>query len=152
MSLKQVDVSGKPVQRREATAVGRIKLKPETLERIRKGFLEKGDALQLARLGAILGAKSTPQLLPLCHQLKLENVEVREKIGEDYVEVSVKVVAFEKTGVEMEALTAVSLALLNIWDAVKQYEKDEQGQYPNTEIYGVKVVSKVKADETTRAP
>ncbi|MEM2051373.1 MAG: cyclic pyranopterin monophosphate synthase MoaC, partial [Candidatus Caldarchaeum sp.] len=149
LSLKQVDISHKRVQRREATAVGRIKLKPDTLEKIRLRLLEKGDALELARVGAIVGAKSTPQILPLCHPLKLEHVEMNESIGEDYVEVRVRVVAFEKTGVEMEALTAVSCALLNIWDAVKQYEKDEHGQYPSTEIYGVRVVSKVKTDEAT---
>ncbi|MCS6769468.1 MAG: cyclic pyranopterin monophosphate synthase MoaC [Candidatus Caldarchaeum sp.] len=152
MSIRQVDVSWKPVVRREAEAVGRIRLRPETISRIREASLEKGDALQLARVGGIIGAKSTPLLLPLCHPLKLENVEVSETVGEDFVEISAKVVASEKTGVEMEALTAVSTALLNIWDVVKQYEKDENGQYPTTEIYGVRVVSKVKAAEAPSTP
>ncbi|MDJ0273028.1 MAG: cyclic pyranopterin monophosphate synthase MoaC [Candidatus Caldarchaeum sp.] len=148
MSIKQVDVSAKPVQRREAVAVGRIILKPSTIEMVRKNAVEKGDPLQLARVAGILGAKHTPTLLPLCHPLKLEHVEISEKVGENYIEVWSKVVAYEKTGVEMEALTAVATALLNIWDVVKQYEKDEYGQYPTTAITDIRVVSKVKTGET----
>lgn len=149
MAIKQVDISGKQYVRREAIAVGRIRLRPETVERIGKGLLEKGDALQLARVGGVMAAKMTPHILPLCHSIKLENVEITGRVGEDYVEVRSRVVATEKTGVEMEALTAVSAALLNIWDVVKQYEKDERGQYPETEIYGVRVLSKVKGDAAT---
>ncbi|MEM0336749.1 MAG: cyclic pyranopterin monophosphate synthase MoaC [Candidatus Caldarchaeum sp.] len=149
MSIKQVDVSAKPVQKREAVAVGRIILKPSTVELIRKKAVEKGDPLQLARVAGILGAKHTPTLLPLCHPLKLEHVEISEEVGENYIEVRSKVVAYEKTGVEMEALTAVATALLNIWDVVKQYEKDEYGQYPTTVITDIRVVSKVKTGETT---
>ncbi|MDW8083670.1 MAG: cyclic pyranopterin monophosphate synthase MoaC [Candidatus Caldarchaeum sp.] len=149
MSIRQVDVSRKAVQRREAEAVGRIQLRPETVERIKMGLVEKGDPLQVARLGGIIGAKLTSSILPLCHQLKLEAVEVNETVGDDFIEVRSRVVAYEKTGVEMEALAAVTAALLNIWDVVKQYEKDENGQYPFTQITGVKVLSKVKRDETT---
>jgi cyclic pyranopterin phosphate synthase len=137
------------VQRREAVATGRIKLNPRTIELIRDGKIEKGDPLQLARVGGILAAKHTPEIMPLCHQLRLEAVEVNLEIGDDYVEAVSRVVASERTGVEMEALTAVMGALLNIWDAVKQYEKDTSGQYPSTEIYGVKVISKVKVDDAT---
>ncbi|MCX8201874.1 MAG: cyclic pyranopterin monophosphate synthase MoaC, partial [Candidatus Caldarchaeum sp.] len=122
MAIRQVDVSRKPVVRREAEAVGRLVLRPETVERIRKGLVEKGDPLQLARVGGVVGAKMTPSLLPLCHQLDLEAVEIDAAVGVDYVEVRSRVVAYEKTGVEMEALTAVATALLNVWDAVKQYE------------------------------
>lgn len=148
MSIKQVDVSAKPVQKREAVAVGRIILKHSTVEMIRKKAVEKGDPLQLAHIAGILGAKQTPNLLPLCHPLKLEHVEITEEVGENYIEVRSKVVAYEKTGVEMEALTAVATALLNIWDVVKQYEKDEYGQYPTTAITDIRVVSKVKTSET----
>jgi cyclic pyranopterin phosphate synthase len=144
MAIRQVDISGKQVVRREAVAVGRIRLRPETVEKIRRGKLEKGDAIQLARVGGVIGAKMTPQILPLCHILRLEGVEISESLGDDYVEVRSHVRATEKTGVEMEALTAVAVALLNIWDAVKQYEKDDLGQYPTTEIYGIKVLAKVK--------
>ncbi|MCS7137772.1 MAG: cyclic pyranopterin monophosphate synthase MoaC, partial [Candidatus Caldarchaeum sp.] len=106
MSIRQVDVSRKAVQRREAEAVGRINLRPETVERIRMGLVEKGDPLQVARVGGIIGAKMTPSILPLCHQLKLEAVEVNETVGDDFIEVRSRVVAYEKTGVEMEALAA----------------------------------------------
>lgn len=137
------------MQRREAVATGRIKLNPRTIQLIKEGKIEKGDPLQLARVGGILAAKHTPEIMPLCHQLRLEAVEVNLEIRDDHVEAVSRVVASERTGVEMEALTAVIGALLNIWDAVKQYEKDSSGQYPSTEIYGVKVISKVKVDDAT---
>jgi cyclic pyranopterin phosphate synthase len=137
------------VQRREAVATGRIKLNPRTIQLIKEGKIEKGDPQQLARVGGILAAKHTPEIMPLCHQLRLEAVEVNLEIRDDHVEAVSRVVASERTGVEMEALTAVIGALLNIWDAVKQYEKDSSGQYPSTEIYGVKVISKVKVDDAT---
>jgi len=149
LALRQVDVSRKPVQRREAVATGRIKLNPRTIQLIKEGKIEKGDPLQLARVGGILAAKHTPEIMPLCHQLRLEAVEVNLEIRDDHVEAVSRAVASERTGVEMEALTAVIGALLNIWDAVKQYEKDSSGQYPSTEIYGVKVISKVKVDDAT---
>jgi len=142
--IRQVDVSGKEVVRREAVARGFIKLRPETIQRIRSGALEKGDPLQVARLAGINAAKLTPFLLPLCHPLKLEHVDVSLNVMDDGVEVMVRVVAHEKTGVEMEALTAAAIALLNIWDVVKQYEKDESGQYPLTEITSIRVLRKVK--------
>jgi len=142
--IRQVDVSGKEVVRREAVARGFIKLRPETIQRIRSGALEKGDPLQAARLAGINAAKLTPFLLPLCHPLKLEHVEVSLSVMDDGVEVVVRVVAHEKTGVEMEALTAAAIALLNIWDVVKQYEKDESGQYPLTEITSIRVLRKIK--------
>ncbi|MCF3652840.1 MAG: cyclic pyranopterin monophosphate synthase MoaC [Aigarchaeota archaeon] len=142
--IRQVDVSGKEVIRREAVARGFIKLRPETIQRIKSGALEKGDPLQVARLAGINAAKLTPFLLPLCHPLKLEHVEVNLSVVDDGVEVVVRVVAHEKTGVEMEALTAAAIALLNIWDVVKQYEKDESGQYPLTEITSIRVLRKIK--------
>ena len=144
MAIKQVDVSGKPMVRREAVARGFIKLRPETIKMIREGRVEKGDPLQVARLGGINAVKLTPILLPLCHQLKIDNVTIETRLMDDGVEVLARVKAFERTGVEMEALTAVSVALLNIWDVVKAYEKDERGQYPETEITGIKVLEKLK--------
>ena len=137
-------MSGKPMVRREAVARGFIKLKPETIKMIREGRVEKGDPLQVARLGGINAVKFTPILLPLCHQLKIDNVAIETRLVDDGVEVLAKVKAFERTGVEMEALTAVSIALLNIWDVVKAYEKDERGQYPETEITEIKVLEKLK--------
>ena len=144
MSPTQVDVSKKPVVYREATATGRIRLQRETVDRIRKGTLVKGDPVQLASTMAIVATKLTPSLVALCHQLSIEQVEPRVALGKDWVEVSVRVSAHEKTGVEMEALTAVSVALLNVWDVVKAYEKDSHGQYPATSIESIRVTRKVK--------
>lgn len=144
MEIKQVDVSEKVPEKRVAIAAGCLKLKPETIERIRKGEVEKGDPFQVARLAGIQAAKLTPLLMPLCHQLKLDHVEIKLRLTNSAVEATAKVIATEKTGVEMEALTALTVALLNVWDVVKAYEKDENGQYPVTEITGIKVISKVK--------
>lgn len=144
MAIRQVDISDKKPVKRVAIARGFIKLRPETIRRIMDEDVEKGDPLQVARLAGINAAKLTPLLLPLCHPLKLEHVHVDAEVLEEGVEVEVRVEAMEKTGVEMEALTAASIALLNIWDAVKKYEKDSEGQYPFTEITSVKVVRKIK--------
>lgn len=146
VDFRQVDVSRKPVSRREAIARGKIRLRPETVEIIRQGKVQKGDPLALARLSGIAASKRVPELILLCHQLKLESSEVTARLVDDGVEVTSRVVAHEKTGVEMEALTAAAVALLNVWDAVKQYEKDERGQYPHTRIEELKVVKKVKGD------
>jgi cyclic pyranopterin phosphate synthase len=142
--LKQVDVSEKPVVYREATATGRIRLRPATVELIRKKKLEKGDAVSLAATTAILAVKQTPSVVALSHPLKIEATEPTVELGDGWVQVTVKVSAHDKTGVEMEALTAVAVALLNIWDVVKAYEKDSKGQYPGTMIESIRVTKKVK--------
>jgi len=144
VAFKQVDISKKPVVFRLATAVGKIRLSVDTIARIRKGRIEKGDPVSLAKLTAVSGAKQTPSLLLLCHPLRIETTETRVELMKDGVQVSVTVAAHEKTGVEMEALTGVSVALLNIWDVVKQYEKDSNGQYPDTRIEFIRVERKVK--------
>jgi len=144
MDVKQADISAKPVIYREATAWGKISLKPETVRRVKEGRLEKGDALAIAKTMAVVAGKKTPDMLALCHPLKLERTVVRTKLNRDSIEVEVTVAAHEKTGVEMEALTAVGVALLNIWDVVKAYEKDEGGQYPSTRIEEIRVIKKVK--------
>ena len=142
--MRQVDISDKKVVYREATATGRIRLHRSTLALIRKGGLEKGDPLSLAATTAILAVKGTPGIVALAHPLRVEKTEPRVRLGADWVEVTVTVAAHEKTGVEMEALTAVAVALLNIWDVVKAHEKDENGQYPATRIESIRVTSKVK--------
>jgi len=147
MDIRQADISAKPVLFREATASGRIVLKPETLRLVKEGRLEKGDAISISKTMAVLAAKKTPDVLALCHPLRIEGTEVETKLNEDSIEVRVTVTAHEKTGVEMEALTAVSIALLNIWDATKAYEKDERGQYPSTRIEDIRVLKKVKRIE-----
>src|ERR1700730_12571041 len=116
MSVKQADISDKPVVFRQATATGRLVLKPEPIVLIKYAGLEKCAPPASSKTMAILAAKKTPDLLPLCPPLKIENVEVVETVLEDSIMVTVTVSAHEKTGVEMEALTAVSVALLNIWD------------------------------------
>jgi len=141
---RQVDVSNKEVVYREATATGRIRLKRGTVELIRKGGLEKGDPIPLAEAASVLATKLTPNVVLLAHPLKIEKVEPSVRLGEDWVEVTVKVAAHDRTGVEMEALTAVSVALLNIWDVVKGNEKDSEGQYPGTSIESIRVTKKVK--------
>ncbi len=147
--MKQVDISAKQVVYREATASGRIKLKPGTVALIKKGKLEKGDPLALAATTAILAVKGTPGIVALAHPLKVEKTEPKVEVGAGWVQVTVTVAAHEKTGVEMEALTAVAVALLNIWDVVKAYEKDSEGQYPSTRIESVRVTSKVKGQDET---
>lgn len=144
VAFKQVDVSAKPVSLRQAIAKGFIRLRPQTVELIRRGEVEKGDPLSLARLTGVLAAKQTPVVVVLCHPLRLDSTKMEASLRKDGVEVTAEVSAHERTGVEMEALTAVSVALLNVWDVVKQYEKDERGQYPATRIEDVRVIRKVK--------
>ncbi len=143
--MSMVDVTAKPEVYREATAKGRIKLTSETTKLIREGKVEKGDPLSTAKIAGILAAKNTSTLIPLCHPLPLTNVELNTKIVEDsIVEVVATVKTRAQTGVEMEALTATTIALLTIWDMTKQYEKDSRGQYPHTVIQNIHVVSKIK--------
>jgi len=143
--MTMVDVSGKPEILREATAAGSIKLKPETIVLIKGGKIAKGDPLYTAKIAGILAAKKTSELIPLCHPLPLTKVEVEAKVsGAAIVEVTAFVKTKAQTGVEMEALTAVSAALLTIWDMTKQYEKDAAGQYPSTAIVDIHVVKKFK--------
>jgi len=141
-----VDVTKKPEAFREAVAKGLIRLKKETLELIKKGRIEKGDVFSVARVAGVLAAKNTSGLIPLCHPLPLTSVSIDLKLVRDSVECVATVRARAQTGVEMEALVGVAVALLTVWDMVKQYEKDEGGQYPSTVIEDVRVVSKVKKE------
>ena len=143
--MAMVDVSGKAEIFREATAKGKIRLKPETVNLIREGKIAKGNPLYTAKIAGVLAAKKTSELVPLCHPLPLTNVEVEAKILDKInVEVTATVKTKAQTGVEMEALTATSVGLLTIWDMVKQYEKDANGQYPTTAIESIHVVRKLK--------
>jgi len=143
--MAMVDVSDKREVFREATATGIIKLKDETIRLINEGKIVKGDPLYTAKIAGILAAKKTSELVPLCHPLPLLNVKVEVKIADKTtVEVSATVKAKAQTGVEMEALVAVSVGLLTVWDMVKQYEKDANGQYPTTAIENIHVIRKFK--------
>jgi len=146
MRMSMVDITPKPEVYREATAKGLIKLKPETISLIKKGKIEKGDPLNVAKVAGILAAKNTSMLIPLCHPLPLTNVNIDLIVKNSAVEVEATVKTKAQTGVEMEALVATSVALLTVWDMTKQYEKDAKGQYPGTAIKDIHVVRKVKKE------
>lgn len=142
--MGMVDVSDKEVISREAEAAGVIVLAPETIERIRRGEIKKGDPLLVAEVAGMNAAKQTHLLIPHCHQIPLETARVSFELFDRHMEARAYVRAHARTGVEMEALVAVSIALCTIWDMVKYLEKDTAGQYPDTRIRDVRVVRKVK--------
>ena len=118
-----VDVGAKAETRREATAECFVRMAPATVRALREAALAKGDALGVARVAGIMGAKRTPDLIPLCHPLPLSSVEVELEVREDGVRVEATARVTGQTGVEMEALTAVSVACLTLYDMVKAVEK-----------------------------
>jgi cyclic pyranopterin phosphate synthase len=142
--VSMVDISDKGVTSRAATAVGKLYLRKSTIDAIKSGAVKKGDPLTIAEVACVLAVKKTPELIPLCHSIPIESVDTFYIVNEDYVEATCTVKASYKTGVEMEALTGVTVALLNIWDMVKYLEKDEHGQYPDTIITDVRVIDKRK--------
>lgn len=143
--MAMIDISDKPEVLREATATGTIKLKAKTINLINKGKIAKGDPLYTAKIAGILAAKKTSTLIPLCHPLPLTSVEIEIKVSEESnVQVTSTVKTKAPTGVEMEALVATAVSLLTVWDMVKQYEKDAEGQYPLTVIEDIRVVKKIK--------
>ena len=119
--VRMVDVGGKPVQRRRAVAAATVRMAPETARRLRE--LPKGDALATAQLAGIMAAKRTSDLIPLCHPLPLSHVEVELEVGEDAVEITAAAATAAQTGVEMEALTAASVAALTVYDMAKSVDK-----------------------------
>ena len=118
-----VDVSAKPMSAREAIARGRISISKAALRLIRAGALKKGDPLQTARLAGVMAAKRTAELIPLCHPLPLTHADVTLRAVRDGYEIEARVRTTAQTGVEMEALTAVSVAALTIYDMVKAVDK-----------------------------
>ena len=118
-----VDVSDKPVMHREAAASGTILLQKETVASIKNNLLKKGDVLSVARIAAIGGAKKTFDLIPLCHNIPINKIDVSFDIGEDRIRIGSRAVCDAKTGIEMEALTAVSIAALTIYDMCKAVDK-----------------------------
>jgi cyclic pyranopterin phosphate synthase len=120
--VRMVDVGGKPQSRRRAVAQAQVRMAPETARRLRE--LPKGDALATAQLAGIMAAKRTSELIPLCHPLPLTNVEVALDIREESVEIRATVETVAQTGVEMEALTAVSVAALTVYDMAKAIDKE----------------------------
>ena len=122
-AARMVDVSGKDVTARTASASGRVLVSPAVVELLRGAGMPKGDTLAVARLAGIMGAKQTPSLIPLCHPLALSSVTVDLVVADDAVEVLATVATTDRTGVEMEALTAVSVAALAVVDMVKGLDK-----------------------------
>ncbi len=120
---KMVDVGGKAETERLASASGIVRMAPATLQLIREGKAAKGDVLAVAQVAAVMGAKRTPDLIPMCHPLMLTKVDVSFSLGEDYVELNATVGTQGRTGVEMEALTAVSTAALTIYDMLKAVDR-----------------------------
>ncbi|MEE8358760.1 MAG: cyclic pyranopterin monophosphate synthase MoaC [Candidatus Hydrothermarchaeales archaeon] len=144
--VKMVNITDKKEVLRIARASGRITLKGSTIELIQEGEVEKGNVLTTAQVAATLAVKSTPNIIPMCHPIPITGVNVDFDFIDDEIEVSVEVKSFGKTGVEMEAITGVSVALLTIWDMVKAVEKDENGQYPVTRISDIRVIEKIKGE------
>lgn len=141
---QQVDISNKPVASRRALAEGTIELKPETVGAIKQGSIEKGNVLNTATVAAVLATKQTSQIIPLCHPIPLTSIQVNYSLQDSTIKATVEVKSEGKTGVEMEAITGVSVALLTIWDMVKSIEKDATGNYPVTKIRDIRVLEKTK--------
>lgn len=142
--VKMVEVGDKPIVKRTALARGKIYLKESTIDLIKKERIKKGNVLTTAQIAAINAVKSTHHLIPLCHPLGISGVDVDFRVESEFIETMVTVRCSGKTGVEMEALSGVNAALLTIWDMVKSVEKDENGQYPSTQISEIEVVKKEK--------
>ena len=143
--VHMVEVGDKPITKRTALASGKIELNHHTLKLIQEGEVKKGNVLTTAQIAAIQAVKSTPNMIPLCHPIPISGVEVEFEVAPDHIKVMVEVKSTGKTGVEMEAITGVSVALLTIWDMVKSVEKDDAGQYPSTRISDIQVIKKEKS-------
>jgi cyclic pyranopterin phosphate synthase len=121
--MKMIDVGAKPKTERVAVARGFVAMSRPTVARIRRGDVEKGDVLAAARLAGVMAAKKTPDIVPLCHPIALSAVDVTAEPGPAGVEVTATVRTVDRTGVEMEALAAVSAACLTVYDMLKRYER-----------------------------
>jgi len=123
---KMVDVSEKVDTVREAVAIGSVSMKRETLERIKEGTISKGDVLAVAQVGGIMGAKNTPQIIPMCHPIMISGCDISFKIDfeNNKIEITATTKTLGKTGIEMEALTAVSTAALTIYDMCKAIDRE----------------------------
>ncbi len=141
-----IDISEKRVEARSAVAEGTVVLRKDTVKEIREKTVKKGDVLEVARTAGILAAKSTPSIIPYCHIIPLEKAKIDFTLEETSISARCEIASSYKTGVEMEALTCASAALLTIWDMVKYLEKDDTGNYPHTSVSNIHVVSKVKRD------
>ena len=137
-----VDVTGKPALRRTARAVGFLTLRPETVDLVAANRIKKGNVLITAELAGVQAAKQTAQLIPLCHPLQMSHIQVDAQLEEKGVSVTCEARCTDRTGVEMEALTGVAVALLTVYDMCKAVDK-------NMNISEIRLVEKRK-EETTR--
>jgi cyclic pyranopterin phosphate synthase len=136
-AARMVNVGDKPIQQRRAVAAGMLLCQPATIRALRVEALPKGDVLAVARVAAVQAVKHTADLIPLCHPLPIEGVEVSFHVGNDRVGITCAVATTAKTGVEMEALTGVSVAALTLYDMCKALD-------PTMRIEAIRVVEKVK--------
>ena len=137
---KMVDVSGKPVVKRYAKSEGLIIVGREAIKGLRDRSLKKGDPLSAARVAGIMAAKRTGEMIPLCHPLSLDHVAVEFEVADDRITITSEAVTSARTGVEMEALTAVSVAAMTIYDMCKSVSRDMR-------IEGIKLISKKKEQQ-----
>ncbi len=136
-AVQMVNVGAKPLSRRRATARGAVRMAAETARRLHE--LPKGDALATAQLAGIMAAKRTSELIPLCHPLPISGIDVSLQVGDGVVEIAATVETTARTGVEMEALTAVAVAALTVYDMAKAVDK-------SMSIDGVTLVEKTKEE------
>lgn len=136
-AARMVDVGGKDIVQRTAVAVGTVKMAPTTIDLLREKALPKGDVLNTARIAGVMAAKRTPDLIPLCHGLNLSHVDLDFTVKDSEVGIEATARINARTGVEMEALTAVSIAALTIYDMCKAVDKEMA-------IEGIKVTEKTK--------
>ena len=141
-----VDISGKKVIKRVATATGQLKLTKESIDAINTNQVKKGNVIEASTIAAIQAVKETPRIIPHCHPIPLEGCNVDWEISGTVLHCTVTVTANYKTGIEMEAITGVCAGLLCALDMVKSYEKDPSGQYPDSHISQVKIISKYKSE------
>ena len=142
--VHMVEVGAKPDQKRRAVASGQIFLDENTIRMIQAEEIKKGNVLTTAQIAGIQAVKNTSAIIPLCHPLNLTGIEIDFEVDSSFITCICAVNTLGKTGVEMEAITGVSVALLTIWDMVKAVEKDEDGQYPATRISDIQVLNKDK--------
>ena len=139
-----INIGGKPVVERRATARGRVLLQTATKAAIESGSIAKGDVLEASTVAVLQAVKDTPRIIPHCHPIPLEGTEVDWSWEGTSLWCTVTVSAHYKTGIEMEALTGVAAGLLCAFDMVKSLEKDAEGQYPGARITDLEVVEKFK--------
>ena len=141
-----IPIGHKPIVSRSAVATGILDLSADSADAIRNGLVNKGDVLEASMVAAIQAVKETPRSIPHCHIIPIEGCSVIWNWEGNSLRCTVTVSAHWKTGVEMEALCGVSTGLLCAWDMVKSLEKDDEGQYPSTQIREIQVVQKRKAE------